>query len=51
MSFKLIQADNMKIPIFGKYDVIFADYVYENNNFEWIDKYWSYLKKMDYLFV
>jgi len=44
MSYKLHNEDNMKIDVFGEYDVIFADYVYENTNFDWIEKYWPHLK-------
>jgi DNA modification methylase len=45
MSVQLINNDNMKLEFDELYDIIFADHVYENNNFEWIDKYWSYLKE------
>lgn len=27
-----------------KYDVIYSDYIYQNNDFSWLDKYWDYLK-------
>ena len=28
-----------------KFDVIFADYVYEQTNFDWIDKFWDFFLK------
>jgi DNA modification methylase len=32
---------NTKLPI----DLAFADYMYEDTNFEWVDKFWKLLKK------
>lgn len=26
------------------FNVIFCDYIYENLDFSWVDKYWEYLK-------
>lgn len=43
MNYEIFNQDNMRIKILGWYDLIFADFVYENINFDWIDKYWSYL--------
>jgi DNA modification methylase len=37
--------DNMKFHTDQKFDVIFADYVYENTNFDWAEKYWPLLKE------
>ncbi len=42
--YKLYNEDNMKLDIWGEYDVIFADYVYENLDFNWAYRYWRYLK-------
>jgi DNA modification methylase len=44
MTIHLVNDDNMKTLITRDYDVIFADYVYENFDFRWIDKYWNFLK-------
>lgn len=43
--YKLYNEDNMQLDVLGRYDVIFADYVYENLDFSWIDKYWPHLKE------
>lgn len=41
----IYEIDNMVAPISDdKYDLIFADFVYENSEFLWIDKYWGNLK-------
>ena len=37
--YKLYYGDNMTFDIGGYYDVIFADYVYENLDFSWVDKF------------
>lgn len=44
--FDIYNFDNMTLD-FDKnsFDVVFADYVYENSDFSWIDKYWEYLKE------
>jgi DNA modification methylase len=43
--YKLYNNDNMNLDVIGKYDVIFADFVYENIDFSWLDKYWPHLKE------
>ena len=40
---ELFHLDNMKFETDKKADVIFADYVYENLDFSWVDKYWDML--------
>ena len=35
---EILNMDNMEYQIDRKYDVVFADYVYENLNFEWASK-------------
>lgn len=35
----------MLLEINQEFDVIFADYIYENLDFSWVDKYWTLLKK------
>jgi DNA modification methylase len=41
--YKLINDSNMNVNILGKAQAIFADYVYENLDFSWIDKWWPVL--------
>lgn len=41
----LLNQSNMDYNTSEKFDLIFADYVYENKNFDWVDKYWSFLKE------
>ena len=41
----LLNIDNMDFDFQDKADLIYCDYVYENDNFDWADKYWEYLKK------
>lgn len=41
--YKLIHGDNMAMNVEMKFDLIFADFIYENSDFSWIDKYWSNL--------
>jgi DNA modification methylase len=41
--FELYNFDNMIVDPNDTYDVIFADYVYENSDFSWVDKFWIYL--------
>jgi DNA modification methylase len=41
----LYNSDNMQLELkHNSAQVIFADYVYENLDFSWVDKYWQYLK-------
>lgn len=40
----LYNVNNMDFETEEKFDVIFADYIYEDRNFSWINKYWEYLK-------
>jgi len=49
LGYKLYNKDNLDISVpsidyANKCDVIFADYVYENLNFDWVNKYWLHLK-------
>jgi DNA modification methylase len=49
--YNLYNKDNMDLlGLLDKFQVIFADYVYENLDFSWVDKYWPYLEK-DGIFV
>lgn len=43
---KIFQQDNMKYePLhYEKPNLVIADYIYENLNFDWVDKYWNYLQ-------
>lgn len=40
---ELIQQDNMSVSIDKKCDLIYGDMIYENDDFDWIRKYWEYL--------
>lgn len=41
----LLNMDNMEYEHIGKpFDLIYADYIYENSNFSWIDKFWELLR-------
>ena len=42
---ELYNTDNMTFSLEGKLaDLIFADYIYEDTNFAWAEKYWSTLR-------
>lgn len=43
LRYKLCNARNQDITVLDLANVIFADYVYENTNFDWIDKWWPKL--------
>jgi len=36
--------DNMKVEIKIPIDLVYADYIYGNKDFYWIDKYWNFLQ-------
>ena len=40
----LYNMDNMYFDTPEKFDVIYCDYIYENHDFSWAEKYWKYLK-------
>lgn len=40
-----IKADNMLVYLFTEADLIYADMVYENLDFSWIDHWWKQLKR------
>jgi DNA modification methylase len=42
--YKLYNQDNMQFETDQKFDLIYADYIYQNSNFSWVDKYWNFLK-------
>lgn len=44
MTLGLYNMDNMYFDTAKKFDVIYCDYIYENSDFSWVDKYWKYLK-------
>jgi DNA modification methylase len=44
MTYQIFNVDNMKVSLDRSYDVIFADFVYENSDFLWIDKFWPMLR-------
>jgi len=44
MTLDLYNMDNMYFDTAKKFDVIYCDYIYENQDFSWADKYWKYLK-------
>ena len=39
-----INMNNMDFETERKFDVIFSDFIYENLDFSWVDKYWNFLK-------
>ena len=41
---KLINDDNMNVVIDHPVDLIYADMIYDNSNFSWVDYYWKFLK-------
>jgi DNA modification methylase len=43
--YKLIKGDNIHFDFQGEADLIYSDYIYEDLDFYWVDKYWEYLKK------
>lgn len=43
--------NNMSYPLGKKFDIIFADYVYEDLNFNWIDKFWDFHLKPNGIFI
>ena len=45
MSIKTYNDDNLKIDVDAKADLIYADYIYENLDFSWVDKWWPNLKE------
>ena len=45
MTYRIINDNNMNVDIDSLYDVIFADYVYENLDFNWLFRYWKHLKE------
>lgn len=48
---QLHNADNMDV-FFERYaDVIYADYMYQNKDFKWIDKFWFWLKQDSGIFI
>lgn len=44
MNCDLHNQDNMDFETTKKFDLIYADYIYQNLDFSWIDKYWNYLR-------
>lgn len=48
---RLENIDNMSL-LFKQYaDVIYADYMYQNTNFRWVDKFWHWLKPESGIFI
>ena len=45
MIIELYNQDNMTFETDRKFDLIFCDYVYENQDFNWVIKYYRYLKE------
>jgi hypothetical protein len=45
MSYKILNIDNMQYQTEEQADLIFCDFVYEDLNFQWVDKYWRFLKE------
>lgn len=43
MSLELYNMDNMLFETDRKANLVFSDYVYENLDFSWVDKYWKML--------
>lgn len=44
MTLDLYNMDNMYFDTDKKFDVIYCDYIYENKNFDWAEKYFKLLK-------
>lgn len=44
MTLDLYNMDNMYFDTAKKFDVIYADMIYDNMDFSWVNKYWQYLK-------
>lgn len=42
--------NNLDFEDSQKYNLIYCDYIYQNTNFEWIDKYWNFLSN-DSIFI
>lgn len=42
--YRILQMDNMKYELNEQADIVFCDFVYENLNFQWVDKYWNFIK-------
>jgi len=41
----IINDDNMNVEFEKEsIDIVFSDYIYEDTNFQWIEKYWEYVK-------
>lgn len=40
---ELYNYDNMMYETDKKFNLIYADYIYNNKNFDWVDKYWNML--------
>lgn len=41
--FELLNMDNMDYETDTKFDLIYCDYIYQNLDFSWVDKYWNLL--------
>jgi site-specific DNA-methyltransferase (adenine-specific) len=44
MTIELIPNENMYVSIKNPVDLIYADMIYENLDFSWVDHFWSFLK-------
>ena len=42
--YQYFNIDNMLYESETKFDLIYCDYIYNNLNFNWVDKYWYFLK-------
>ena len=41
--YNIFNENNMNFSIDQKFNLIYSDYIYQNLDFSWIDKYWNYL--------
>jgi DNA modification methylase len=41
---EIYNQDNMEFETDKRFDLIYSDYIYSDLNFDWLDKYWEYLK-------
>lgn len=41
---RIYNQDNMEFETKQKFDLIYCDYIYQDLDFKWVDKYWEYLK-------
>jgi DNA modification methylase len=43
--YKIYNKNNLEFETNEKFSLIYVDYIYQNLNFDWVDKYWNLLKE------